>query len=177
MIDSIIAAIESLLIGLSILYPEHKEQYFVAFAGLGLVWAAIFLYRFLTRHETLDAVVPRFISSTGEPYRSYLYVVNTSERTGPVRITAISAEGTVLGSTNTVELPPYGNVQLSAGELEGTNTSRKLPTGGINISTAARHGQYVLHVEAKFQAHVLHFCFNGEHVLFVGVSYRKKSSW
>jgi len=179
MIDPIVAAIEALLIGLSMLHPENKEQYFLAFSALGLVWIVISLYRFLNRHEVLDAIVWRFMASTEGPHAAFLAVVNVSpKRKGAMQITVINDSGQTLGSCSTRQLDAYCTLQLSAAELEGATPSTKLPNGGANIAAKDRRGHYIFHVRANFEAHVQAFYFDGEDIVFPGtITYRKKSHW
>src|SRR5262249_21861787 len=96
------------------------------------------------------AEVNMFNASPNGPYSSYLRIHNNGGVAGAVTVTIRNDahdSGAMLGSSfTTAAIQPGGTLQLSAAEMEGTATSTKLPSGGANIPTASREGNYTVQV-------------------------------
>jgi hypothetical protein len=115
------------------------------------------------------AEVNMFNSSPNGPYSSYLRIHNNGGVAGAATITVRNDahdSGAMLGSSfTTAAIQPGGTMQLSAAEMEGTDTaSGKLPSGGANIPTASRTGNYTIQVTGPIIGYVQHILFDGESV-------------
>jgi hypothetical protein len=114
------------------------------------------------------AEVNMFNSSPNGPYSSYLRIHNNGGVAGAVTLTIRNDahdSGAQLGSSfTTASIQPGGTMQLSAAEMEGTETSTKLPSGGANIPTAERMGNYTIQATGPIVGYVQHILFDGESV-------------
>ncbi|MGE4065093.1 MAG: hypothetical protein AB7E79_17140 [Rhodospirillaceae bacterium] len=112
------------------------------------------------------AEVNTFNASTNGPFSSYLRIHNNGTNAGTVNIQVRSDDhtsGAILGSQFTTgTIQPGSTMQLSAAEIEGTETSTKLPSGGANVPTASRMGSYTLSITGALVGYVQHILFDGE---------------
>lgn len=112
--------------------------------------------------------VNTFNASTNGPFSSYLRIHNNGAVAGAVTITVRNDShdsGEVLGAAfTTASIMPGSTMQLSAAEMEGTETSTKLPSGGAGVPSASRTGSYSLFVTGPIVGYVQHILFDGETV-------------